>query len=71
MLRKEMVKKALTRLYTLRKKLSGKVYSATMLYLPSKIVNDSAFPLKKKGNLVVKIVSNKLVVENEKKRGKR
>lgn len=65
-----MVREAATRIYILRKKLGGKVYSATMLYLPSKIVNDSAFPLKKKGRLVVRIVSNKLVVENEKKRRK-
>ncbi|MDW8034309.1 MAG: hypothetical protein RMI79_05215, partial [Nitrososphaerota archaeon] len=61
-------KEAPTRLYILRKKLGGRLYSATMLYLPSKIVNDSAFPLKKKGRIVVKIVSNKLVVENEKRK---
>ncbi|MEM1557629.1 MAG: hypothetical protein QXT26_01465 [Thermoproteota archaeon] len=67
-----MVKEAPTRLYTLNKKLGGRNYSAIMLYLPSKIVNDSAFPLKKKGKLVVRIVSDKLIVENEKKkRGKR
>ncbi|MBO3768845.1 MAG: hypothetical protein QXS51_04880 [Thermoproteota archaeon] len=65
-----MVKEATTRIYTLRKKLGGKIYSATILYLPSKIVNDSAFPLKKKGRLVVRIVSDKLIVENEKKRRK-
>ncbi|MBO3831945.1 MAG: hypothetical protein FGF51_00965 [Candidatus Brockarchaeota archaeon] len=61
-----MVKKASTRLYVLNKRLSGKTYSATMLYLPSKVVNDSAFPLRKKGRLIVKIVGDKLVVENEK-----
>ncbi|MBO3800193.1 MAG: hypothetical protein FGF52_03975 [Candidatus Brockarchaeota archaeon] len=66
-----MVKEASTKLYTLNKKLGGKRYSAIMLYLPSKIVNDSAFPLKKKGRLVVRIVSDKLVVENEKKRRKK
>ncbi|NHV98216.1 MAG: hypothetical protein HA496_01060 [Thaumarchaeota archaeon] len=66
-----MVKKASTKLYVLNKKLGGKTYSATMLYLPSKIVNDSAFPLKKKGRLIVKIVGSKIVIENEKKgRGK-
>lgn len=65
-----MVKKASTRLYVLNKKLGGKTYSATILYLPSKIVNDSAFPLRKKGRLVVKIVSDKIVVENEKARRK-
>jgi hypothetical protein len=63
-----MVKEASTKLYTLNKKLGGRVYSAVMLYLPSKIVNDSAFPLKKRGRLVVRIVSDKLVIENEKKR---
>jgi hypothetical protein len=61
-----MVKRASTRLYVLNKKLGGKTYSATMLYLPSKIVNDSAFPLRRKGRLVVKIVADKIVVENEK-----
>ncbi|MGB9717173.1 MAG: hypothetical protein ACP5PQ_00720 [Thermoproteota archaeon] len=65
-----MVKKASTRLYVLNKKLGGKTYSATILYLPSKIVNDSAFPLRKKGRLVVKIVGDKIVVENEKARRK-
>jgi hypothetical protein len=65
-----MVKEVSTKLYTLNKKLGGKVYSAVMLYLPSKIVNDSAFPLKKRGRLVVRIVSDKLVIENEKKRRK-
>ncbi len=63
-----MVKEASTKLYTLNKKLGGRVYSAVMLYLPSKIVNDSAFPLKKRGRLIVRIVSDKLVIENEKKR---
>jgi hypothetical protein len=65
-----MVKKASTRLYVLNKRLGGKTYSATILYLPSKIVNDSAFPLRKKGRLVVKIVGDKIVVENEKARRK-
>jgi len=65
-----MVKEASTRLYTLNKKIGGKVYSAVIIYLPSKIVNDSAFPLKKKGRLVVRIVSDKLVIENEKKKRK-
>ncbi len=65
-----MVKKASTRLYVLNKKLGGKTYSATILYLPSKIVNDSAFPLRKKSRLVVKIVGDKIVVENEKARRK-
>ncbi|MEM2940728.1 MAG: hypothetical protein QW304_04140 [Thermoproteota archaeon] len=62
-----MVKEASTKLYTLNKRLGGKMYSATMLYLPSKIVNDSAFPLKRKGRLIVKIVADKIVIENEKK----
>lgn len=62
-----MVKEAATKLYILNKRLRGKMYSATMLYLPSKIVNDSAFPLKSKGRLVVKIVTDKIVIENEKK----
>lgn len=62
-----MVKKATTRLYTLTKRIKGKTYSTMTLYLPSKIVNDSAFPLKRKGKLVVKIVANKVVIENEKK----
>lgn len=62
-----MVKEAGTKLYTLSKRLGGKMYSATMLYLPSKIVNDSAFPLKRKGRLMVKIVADKIVIENEKK----
>jgi len=66
-----MVKEASTKLYTLNKKLGNRVYSAVMLYLPSKIVNDSAFPLKKKGRLVVRIVSGKLVIENEKKKKRR
>ncbi len=61
-----MVKKAGTRLYVLNKRLGGKTYSATMLYLPSKIVNDSAFPLRKKSRLVVRIVGDKIVVESEK-----
>jgi len=65
-----MVKKASTRLYVLNKRLGGKTYSATILYLPSKIVNDSAFPLRKKSRLVVKIVGDKIVVENEKARRK-
>lgn len=62
-----MVKEATTRLYTLTKRIKGKTYSTMTLYLPSKIVNDSAFPLKRKGKLVVKIVANKVVIENEKK----
>lgn len=62
-----MVKEAATKLYILNKRLGGKMYSATMLYLPSKIVNDSAFPLKRKGRLIVKIVADKIVIENEKK----
>lgn len=66
-----MVKKAGTKLYVLNKRLHGKTYSATMLYLPSKIVNDSAFPLHRRGSLVVKIVADKIVVENEKTRRKR
>ncbi len=66
-----MVKKASTRLYVLNKKLRGKTYSATILYLPSKIVNDSAFPLSRRGRLVVKIVADKIIVENEKTSRKR
>lgn len=66
-----MVKKASTRLYVLNKRLGGKTYSATMLYLPSKVVNDSAFPLRKKGRLIVKIVGGKIVVENEKTGGRK
>ncbi|MGQ9596436.1 MAG: hypothetical protein ACUVQY_00735 [Thermoproteota archaeon] len=66
-----MVKEATTRLYTLTKRIKGKTYSTMTLYLPSKIVNDSAFPLKRKGKLVVKIVANKVVIENEKKARRR
>jgi|YelNatPaOPRAMG01_1025707.scaffolds.fasta_scaffold42635_3 hypothetical protein len=66
-----MVKEASTKLYTLNKRLGGKMYSATMLYLPSKIVNDSAFPLKRNGRLIVKIVADKIVIENEKKAKRR
>ncbi|MGQ9478868.1 MAG: hypothetical protein ACUVQ0_02455 [Thermoproteota archaeon] len=66
-----MAKKASTKLYILAKKLGGKEYSAVMLYLPSKIVNDSAFPFKRNSRLVVKIVSSKLVIENEKSRVRR
>jgi hypothetical protein len=66
-----MVKEASTKLYILNKRLGGKMYSATMLYLPSKVVNDSAFPLKRKGRLRIKIVADKIVIENEKKLKKR
>lgn len=66
-----MVKKAKTKLYVLNKRLGGKKYSATMLYLPSKIVNDSAFPLRKRGSLIVKIVADKIVVENDRRSRRR
>jgi len=54
-----------SRLYVLRRKSGkGKVYSTFFLYLPSKLINDSTFPLKERDKISVSIRGDALWAES-------
>jgi hypothetical protein len=63
-----LVSKADTKLSVAKKKVGKKkIYEAFMIYLPSILVTDSAFPFKPKDRLVVKIQGEKLLIEKNKR----
>jgi hypothetical protein len=60
-----LVRKVVSKLYVLRRRTDrGKVYVTFFLYLPSKLINDSTFPLKEGDKVSVSIKGNTLVAES-------
>jgi len=60
-----LVRKVVSRLYVLRRKSGrGKVYATYFLYLPSKLINDSTFPLRERDKISVSIKGDAILAES-------
>jgi len=68
-----LVRKVTSKLYVLKRRTDrGKTYSTFFLYLPSKLINDSTFPLKEGERITIRIKGKSLVADPiPKKRRKR
>ncbi|MEM2901109.1 MAG: hypothetical protein QXO32_00020 [Candidatus Bathyarchaeia archaeon] len=67
-----MVTKIVTKFSIVKKYGKNKaVYKSPRIYLPTKLTEDSAFPLKEGDHIQVKIVGKKLMVEKIKTKSKK
>lgn len=67
-----MVTKIVTKFSIVKKYGKNKaVYKSPRIYLPTKLTEDSAFPLKEGDKVQVKIVGKKLIVERIKTKSKK
>jgi hypothetical protein len=58
------VRKAISKLYVLKRKMGRtKIYATYFLYLPSKLISDSTFPLKEGEKISIAIKGDSLVAE--------
>jgi hypothetical protein len=66
------VRKAVSKLYVLRRKMGRtKVYATYFLYLPSKLISDSTFPLKEGEKISITIKGDSLVAERIQRKRRR
>ncbi len=59
------VKEIESRIAHHKTKAKGKNYSQWLIYLPSHIANDSAFPFKANDRIIIKIIGDRLVIEKK------
>jgi len=60
-----LVLKVVSRLYVLKRRMGkGKTYATYFLYLPSKLVSDSTFPLKENRKVSIRIKGNSIIAED-------
>ncbi len=64
-----MVRKAVSKLYVLKRRMGRtKIYATYFLYLPSKLVSDSTFPMKEGEKISITIKGDSLVAEPTKRK---